>query len=494
MDAVAAGAPEAAGAPSATAGPFRPRRRFAGRPAGAPDAAAAGSAAQSAVAPDAPGPTDDDAAAVSHAATPAEPGAATAAESPAAPSAEAPEPLPLLGRPRDPLAPVVEDERRLVEAARALAEGHGPLAIDAERASGYRYGQRAYLVQVRREGAGTWLVDPMACTDLSPIGEAVRDVEWVIHAATQDLQCLAEVGLSPTSLFDTELGARLAGLPRAGLGAVVEHYLGVRLAKEHSAVDWSTRPLPEPWLLYAALDVELLAELREAMAADLAAQGKEEWARQEFAHLVGFTGPAVRTDPWRRTSGLHRVRGRRPLAVVRELWQTRDDLARRRDVAPGRLLPDAVLLQVALAGPATGADLAAATSHRSIRRSQDVWLAAVARAQALPEKDLPAATLPSDAPPPPRTWADRDPVAHARLQDVRAGLTAFSEQRNVPLENLLTPDTLRRVVWSDLGDAGGDLEAAEEVAARALAARGARPWQVDIAAPLLAQAALAHRG
>ena len=86
----------------------------------------------------------------------------------------------------------------------------------------------------------------------------------------------------PRQLFDTELAGRILGLPRVGLAAVVEHYLGLSLAKEHSAVDWSTRPLPEPWLRYAALDVEVLDELRNLMGVDLAAQGKSEWARQEF--------------------------------------------------------------------------------------------------------------------------------------------------------------------------------------------------------------------
>src|SRR5690606_3538052 len=183
----------------------------------------------------------------------------------------------LLTEPRDGIPDVVDDGSALAEAVDAVRSGRGPVAIDAERASGYRYGQRAYLVQVRREGAGTWLIDPVPLEDLSGLGQALDGTEWVLHAATQDLPCLAEVGLRPSNLFDTELGARLAGLPRVGLAAVVEHYLKVSLAKEHSAVDWSTRPLPEPWLRYAALDVELLVELREAVAEDLQQQGKLEW-------------------------------------------------------------------------------------------------------------------------------------------------------------------------------------------------------------------------
>src|SRR5664280_1513325 len=262
-----------------------------------------------------------------------------------------------LNTPAEGVPDVTVNERDLVRAAEALAAGSGPVAIDAERASGYRYGQRAYLIQLRREGSGTWLIDPIACPDLSPIGDVLSDVEWILHAATQDLPCLAEVGMTPTALCDTELGGRLVGLPRVGLAAVVEHYLGLTLAKEHSAVDWSTRPLPEPWLRYAALDVEVLVQVRDLMADDLVAQDKMQWAEQEFDSLTRFDGPPVRLEPWRRTSGLHKVRNRRGAAMVRELWQTRDAIAIKSDIAPGRILPDAALVDLALRSLKTDADI-----------------------------------------------------------------------------------------------------------------------------------------
>ncbi|WP_084343234.1 ribonuclease D [Piscicoccus intestinalis] len=406
---------------------------------------------------------------------------------PAKPTAEAaldPGPqLPLVNAPADGVPPVVVEERDLVRAAEALAAGTGPVGVDAERASGYRYGQRAYLVQLRRENAGTWLIDPVACPDLGPIARALDCVEWILHAATQDLPCLAEVGMRPQRLFDTELGARLAGRPRVGLSAVLEHYLGVRLAKEHSAVDWSTRPLPEPWLRYAALDVELLAAARDALEADLRAQGKLEWARQEFDHLLDFTGPPTRPDPWRRTSGIHRLRGRRAIALVRELWWARDEIARARDVSPGRVLPDAALLDIARAAPRTGAALAQATRHKGATRNVSTWLAAVERGLAVPDSELPPASLPTDAPPPVRAWADRDPIAAARFAQVRDDLAAFSEEHSVPVENVLTPDILRRVVWEPPAPGG---------VAEALAARGARPWQVETVAPMIEAALRDH--
>ena len=272
-------------------------------------------------------------------------------------STEADGVVPLL-EPRDGLPPVVVTDAALAEVTGRLARGDGPVAVDAERASGYRYGQRAYLVQLRRSGAGTVLIDPIACPDLSGVDAALHDAEAVLHAASQDLPCLAEIGFRPQQLFDTELAGRLLGYPRVALGTLVEEVLGFHLEKGHSAADWSTRPLREELLRYAALDVEVLIDLRDALAAELDAQGKAEWARQEFAAVLSARPAPARPDPWRRTSGIHRVQSRRGLAVVRELWTTRDRIAQRADLSPRRVLPDTAIVEAARAHPANHAQLA----------------------------------------------------------------------------------------------------------------------------------------
>ncbi|GAA5162460.1 HRDC domain-containing protein [Ornithinimicrobium tianjinense] len=402
-----------------------------------------------------------------------------------------------LDEPREGIPEVVATPQHLQEAADALAQGTGPIAVDAERASGYRYGQRAYLVQIRREGAGTWLIDPVPLEDLTPLAEVLTGPEWVLHAATQDIPCLDEIGLRPRALFDTELGARLAGLHRVGLSASLEYYLGLTLAKEHSAVDWSTRPLPEPWLRYAALDVEVLVELRDRMERDLAEQGKLEWARQEFAALCDFVPQRLQDpDPWRRTSGTHRLRGRRNTAALRELWLARDEIARERDVSPGRVLPDTTLVDLATRMPRHASSLTPERAERSpsrqrraeqgILRYQRTWLAAIRRAVELPEEELPPPNARSDGPPPVRVWADRDPAAAARLTQARADLAALSEVLDVPVENLLTPDTVRRVLWRPPGDR------TPEGVSVALEQLGARPWQRELVGPILAAALHAH--
>ncbi|QDY79570.1 HRDC domain-containing protein [Streptomyces qinzhouensis] len=389
-------------------------------------------------------------------------------------------PTPLL-EPREGIPPVVADAEALAAVVAAFAAGSGPVAVDAERASGYRYGQRAYLVQLRREGAGSALIDPVGCPDLTSLGAALSDTEWILHAATQDLPCLREIGMVPTRLFDTELAGRLAGFPRVGLGAMVESVLGYALEKGHSAVDWSTRPLPEPWLRYAALDVELLIDLRDALEKELDRQGKLEWAHQEFDAIATAPPPAPRKDPWRRTSGMHKVRRRRQMAVVRELWTTRDRIAQRRDVSPGKVLGDAAIVEAALAVPPNAHALAGLSGfgHRMGRRQLEQWQAAIDRARALPDLELPQPGQPLTGPPPPRAWADKDPAAAARLSAARTAVSALAEELNLPQENLISPDTVRRICWEPPADSSPDGVAA------ALAALGARPWQSTLtSAPL----------
>jgi ribonuclease D len=394
-----------------------------------------------------------------------------------------PAPIPLL-EPREGIPPVVADEAALAEVIAAFARGSGPVAVDAERASGYRYGQRAYLVQLRREGAGSALIDPVGCPDLSELGEVLAGTEWILHAATQDLPCLREIGMIPTRLFDTELAGRLAGFPRVGLGAMVESVLGYALEKGHSAVDWSTRPLPEPWLRYAALDVELLVDLRDALEKELDRQGKLEWAWQEFGAIASAPPAPPRKDPWRRTSGMHKVRRRRQMAVVRELWTARDKVAQRRDVSPGKVLSDSAIVEAALAVPANVQALTALPGfgHRMGRRQLEQWQAAVDRAKGVPDAELPQPGQPLNGPPPPRSWADKDPAAAARLSAARAAVSALAEELNLPQENLITPDTVRRVCWEP------PAEPTVAAVAEALAGHGARAWQIEQVAPLLATA------
>ena len=384
--------------------------------------------------------------------------------------------------PPHPPLDVIDTREAYLEAVDAIAAGSGPVAVDAERASGFRYSQRAYLIQLYRRGAGTFLFDPPAVGSFDELQSLIRDDEWVLHAASQDLACLREVGLDPTRIFDTELAARLLGLPRVGLGTVVEQLLGIHLAKEHSAADWSTRPLPQSWLVYAALDVELLIDLRDVLAERLEEAGKAEIAGQEFDATLAKEAKPARPEPWRRLSGIHAVRGPRNLAVARELWLERDAYAREIDTAPGRLVPDTSLLHVVRALPKTKRDLANLKEFtgRASRSEIDRWWAAVERG--LTTTELPPLRAVREAIPLPKLWGDRNPEADNRLKRARAAITELSGSIAIPVENILTPEILRRVAWLP-----PEPITAENVAA-ALAEWGARPWQIERTSQLIAQA------
>lgn len=417
----------------------------------------------------------------------------SSAEHPTLDSAALPaEELPVLRAPREGVPPVSDTQAAYEELIAALAAGEGPVGVDTERAHGFRYSPKAWLIQLRRRGAGTHLLDPVALApdeelaDLSALREAIGEAEWIIHAASQDLPCLVEVGMRPSTIFDTELAGRLLGYPRVSLGAMAEQFCGVHLLKEHSAADWSTRPLPEDWLVYAALDVELLRDLRDAMAEELRAAGKDEWARQEFAHLVAEAGVPrpPREEPWRRVSGIHDVRSRRQLALVRELWQAREAIAERRDKAPGRLLNDRAIVAAATRqGLSAGTVGDVSGFQRGVaKRYLATWSDAVRRVEAMAPEDYPALRPPRRGAGAPRTWQNSNPEAYARFQAAREAINKIAAEHRVPPENLLAPDTWHRLCWeppADLSPATVDAQ---------LAAVGARPWQRELTRDALAEA------
>jgi ribonuclease D len=375
----------------------------------------------------------------------------------------------------DALASCVED----------LATQDGEFAIDAERASGFKYSQRAYLIQISRRNSKLYLIDPVAISSdgdtaaFSALAELLATDTWILHAATQDLGCLAELGLKPTSLFDTELGSRLNGLERVGLGAVVEHYLHLQLSKEHSAVDWSKRPLDASWLDYAALDVDVMHEVMDGVRADLEAGDKAVWAAEEFEALLGFTPKGPKPDRWRSTTGLHDVKDQRGLAVARELWQAREDLGRKLDVSPGRLIPDVSISHVSKTLPRSRPILAADKSFhgRASRNYLDTWWEAVSRG--LETHDLPSLRVPATGIPNHRNWPNKFPKAAARLSLARTGLTELAEQLNLPVENLISPEPVRQVCWIERDDVDDDS------LIRELIGLGVRKWQAAFAAPIL---------
>ena len=390
------------------------------------------------------------------------------------------------------LPAIIETEEAFDAALTALAQGVGPYAFDAERASGFKYSARAYLIQIKRTGGGLHLIDPIPFGPghrcFAELNNLIADEEVILHASTQDLPCLRELGINPQILFDTELGGRIAGLARVGLGPLLESQMGVSLAKEHSAADWSKRPLPNEWLNYAALDVELLVELRDKVYTLLVDAKKWSWAQEDFAAIISAPAPAPRIDPWRRTSGMHKIKKRLQMAVVRELWQARDEIAQGADVSPSRLLSDAAITELA-----QNAEKSPITNRKHLEKilrplglrarwldNASTWITSITTALELPEDQWPEARSKSDSLPPIKLWRERFPEKYIPLSHARFNLAAKAQELAIPLENLISPELVRRICWSP----------PESSVLAALAALGARRWQAEIAAPILEAALL----
>jgi len=375
---------------------------------------------------------------------------------------------------------LIDNQESLINCCNNLEKDEQPYAIDAERASGFKYSQRAYLLQISSATSDIYLIDPTSIKDLTPLRQLLNNKSWILHAATQDLPCLFELELKPGEIFDTELAARLLSLPHVGLGGLLEDELQITLDKEHSAADWSKRPLPQDWLVYAALDVEFLHQLRKSLTQKLIDNNKLDLAQQEFKALCSWQSPGLRNDPWRRTSGMHEVRGGQDSAIVRQIWLKRDEIAQQRDIAAGRVLNDAGIVEIAAKKPKTVQELKdlASIKYRPAKNDAEIWFEQLQIALQLGPDQWPVKQKGAESYPAPKSWLEKRPEAYHRLQFVKAQLHKLSEELLIPVEHLCSPDLVKKWCWDKPTD---QLQTIHEW----LISQGARDWQAQNLAPVL---------
>jgi len=375
---------------------------------------------------------------------------------------------------------LIDNQESLINCCNNLEKDEQPYAIDAERASGFKYSQRAYLLQISSATSDIYLIDPTSIKDLTPLRQLLNNKSWILHAATQDLPCLFELELTPGEIFDTELAARLLSLPHVGLGGLLEDELQITLDKEHSAADWSKRPLPQDWLVYAALDVEFLHQLRKSLTQKLIENNKLNLAQQEFKALCSWQSPGLRNDPWRRTSGMHEVRGGQDSAIVRQIWLKRDEIAQQRDIAAGRVLNDAGIVEIAAKKPKTVQELKdlASIKYRPAKNDAEIWFEQLQIALQMGPDQWPVKKKGAETYPAPKSWLEKRPEAYHRLQFVKAQLHKLSEELLIPVEHLCSPDLVKKWCWDKPTD---QLETINDW----LISQGARDWQAQNLAPVL---------
>ena len=349
------------------------------------------------------------------------------------------------------------------------------VAVDTEAASFHRYRDRIYLIQISTADR-TALIDPLALADLAPVGTVLADprIEKTFHDADYDLRVLdRDYGFRAVRLFDTRIAAQLAGEPAIGLAALLDKYLGVKLAKEHQKGDWSQRPLPPAMLAYAAADTRHLLALRDALERRLRDLGRLPWAAEEFGRLeaLRWTGaPGGDTDGYLRVKGAKGLTPR-ALAAFRELHRWRETMAERDDKAPFRVIGNDSLLAVSRALPVAPADLARIKELPSslAKRHGTALLEAVARARALPEQDLPRVER---APRPPK-----DSDFDNRVERLKAARNRVAATLGVDPGVLCGRTTLEAVARAAPKDRAGLAQVNE-----------LRRWQIDVLGDALLEA------
>ena len=251
------------------------------------------------------------------------------------------------------------------------------VAVDTEANSLHAYHERVCLIQFSTP-ENDYLVDPLALDDLSPLAPffASPRVEKIFHAAEYDILGLhRDFGFSFANLFDTMVSARILGMEKVGLGALLEQYFGVKAEKRYQRANWALRPLPPEMLDYARLDTHYLIPLRDILYRQLVERGLWELAREDFARLaIPIAGTGAR-PLWQRQRDL----SPRQTATLKALWHWREKEAERRDVPPFKILGDRALVEVARAMPAHRGELAnvAGLPRWALRRYGNALLAAV---------------------------------------------------------------------------------------------------------------------
>lgn len=415
-----------------------------------------------------------------------------------------------LHSPRDGV-PTLSDTPAAVHAvAESLRAGDGPVAVDTERASGFRFDDRAFLLQLRRTGAGTHLVDPAAVPEVGDIlAPVMNSTAWILHAAHSDLPALTTLGWRTPQLHDTQIAGRLLGYGQIGLARMLEEFLDVTVAKDKGREDWSARPVPEAMLTYAALDVELLIDLLETATPRLESLGRADWYRQECDHVHDQWSRPVSQPDWTRLRGLGHVRDPRGLEVVRRLVDARTDIARARDIPPEHVLRASAILEVAqepgrasrqlsrnLAGVSRLARSARGSAGSGIHRDlKDRFTGAVGQAMDTTRAELPERPRTVAGHPDHRTWSRDHPVADRLATGFREGVDRLASTTGIKAEDLLTVRSIRSVAWTvslsvdglsaDIIAGTGTAEAdpvgiVEELLGGTLADKGCRDWQISL--------------
>lgn len=266
----------------------------------------------------------------------------------------------------------------------AILQGYPLLAVDTESNSLFAYQERVCLIQFST-GSADYLVDPLALDDLSPLGPlfASPNIEKIFHAAEYDIICLKrDYGFCFENIFDTMLAARILKYQQIGLGSMLEGEFNIILDKRFQRADWGERPLSDEKKEYARLDTHYLIDLRRRLNDKLVEKGLSDLAREDFERMTKVHANNVENGDshfWR--LALKEDLDLQQLAVLYELYQYRERIAKAKDKPVFKILGDKVLLEIAEIVPRNRDMLGEVTgmNRRMISKHAGEILAAVER-------------------------------------------------------------------------------------------------------------------
>jgi ribonuclease D len=289
----------------------------------------------------------------------------------------------------------VNNQEKLQRCIEVLA-AEERFAMDLEANSYHHYQEQICLIQLATPRE-VYIIDSLSGIDLSPLASLIArpDREKVMHGADYDGRLILRfLGVRLRGVFDTMLAAQILGKGHLGLGPLLHEYFGVSLDKRFQRADWSRRPLTKDLLDYAALDVKYLLPLKRILLRELVRMGREDWAKEEFKILEEGLNPLPdRSMAFLKLKGAKKLNPGQ-LAILRSLFDWREEVAMRRDLPPFRVLPGHSLVELAELGPKNWKELetSGVLSPRNLERYGRDVLQAIHKGRSAQGIELPAAS------------------------------------------------------------------------------------------------------
>lgn len=269
------------------------------------------------------------------------------------------------------------------------------VAVDTESNSLYAYQEQVCLIQFST-GSQDYLIDPLALKDLTTLESIFcsPDIEKIFHAAEYDIICLKrDFDFSFVNIFDTMLAGRILKYEQIGLAAMLETEFGIVLDKRFQRANWAERPLSDEQKAYARLDTHYLIELRNRLNEVLEEKGLSALAREDFERMTKVHAGIPENDNahfWK--LAYKQFLDQRQMAVLYELYQYRDRVARARNKPVFKVMGDKTLLDIAEKLPTSRDELLKlfGVNQRTVSMHGGEILAAIQRGQAgkLPQRPV----------------------------------------------------------------------------------------------------------